>query len=58
MSCIANATTDPKEHEEIEVTPEMIEAGTLALASYEPMFESDEEAVARIYREMRAKSPA
>lgn len=27
MADIANATTDTKEHEEIEVTPEMIEAG-------------------------------
>ena len=27
MSRIANATTEPDEHEEIEVTPEMIEAG-------------------------------
>jgi hypothetical protein len=27
MSRIANATTEPEEHEEIEVTPEMVDAG-------------------------------
>ena len=31
------------------ITPEMIEAGALEFAQYDPRFESDEEAVVRIY---------
>jgi hypothetical protein len=27
MTCIANATTEPEVHEEIEITQEMIDAG-------------------------------
>ena len=38
--------------DEIEITPEMIEAGTLELASYDPEFESIEEAAKRVYRAM------
>lgn len=37
---------------EIEITPKMIEAGALALSKYHPDYESREEAVIRIYREM------
>jgi hypothetical protein len=37
---------------EIEITPEMIEAGADALASVNLDFESEEAAVARIYRAM------
>jgi hypothetical protein len=49
---IANATTEPKEHEEIEITPEMIEAGVVALVSYNPDFELEEDAAARIFKAM------
>ena len=37
---------------EIEITPEMIEAGVLALCSFDPRFEDEEEAVRRIFSEM------
>ncbi len=37
---------------EIEITPEMIEAGIAALASYDPRTMLEEEAVERIYRAM------
>jgi hypothetical protein len=33
MTCIANATTEPEEHEEIEITPEMEEAGSDVILS-------------------------
>jgi hypothetical protein len=36
----------------IEITPEMIEAGVEELSSYNLDFESMEDAVTRIYREM------
>ena len=51
MPHIANATAET-EAEEIEVTPEMVSAGARALVTYEPMFESAEEAASRIYIEM------
>lgn len=38
--------------DEIEVTPEMIEAGEIAFCEFEPLSETRAEAVARIYREM------
>lgn len=53
MDRIANATVP-----EIEITPEMIEAGTLELAGFNQDFESDEDAVCRIYRAMVAVSPS
>ena len=34
------------------ITPEMIEAGALEFARYDPRFESDEEAAIRIYQAM------
>ncbi len=37
---------------EIEITPEMIEAGCTEIASYNLDFESREDAVRRIYSEM------
>jgi hypothetical protein len=37
---------------EIELTPEMIEAGELALSEYDPEMEPDSEAVTRIFRAM------
>jgi hypothetical protein len=52
MSCIANATTEPEEHDEIEVRPEMIAEGRLALSEHDPRFEGDSEAVDRIFRAM------
>ena len=36
MTGIANATTEPKEHDEIEVTEEMRRAGAAVIASYAP----------------------
>ena len=42
---------------EIEVTPEMIEAGIAELARYNPEYESDEKAVTRIYEAMLSLSP-
>jgi hypothetical protein len=38
--------------DEIEITPEMIEAGTLALSKHDEEFESSDEAVVRIFRAM------
>jgi hypothetical protein len=35
-----------------EITPEMIEAGALEFARYDPRFDSDEEAAIRIFRAM------
>jgi hypothetical protein len=52
MPRIANASTDPKEHEAIEVTAEMIEAGCAELAAFDNRYEAEEEAVERIYRAM------
>ena len=56
MSRIANATTEPDGHEPIEITPEMIEADTAALAAYSPYFDLEADGVQRIYMAMvRAK---
>ena len=52
MRCIANATIDPEERDEIEITPEMIAEGRLAFAEHDPRFEGDSEAVERIFRAM------
>lgn len=43
-----------KDESEIEVTPEMIEAGALELARYHPDYESLEDGVCRIYKAMGA----
>jgi hypothetical protein len=40
-----------------EITPEMIEAGALEFARYDPRFESDEEAAVRIYQAMVSAKP-
>ena len=37
---------------EVEITPEMMEAGTTALARFNSDFETDKQGVFRIYREM------
>lgn len=37
---------------EIEITPEMIEAGCRALASYSERLDGDEEGACRVYRAM------
>jgi hypothetical protein len=39
-------------NKEIEITPEMVEAGAYELASYNTDFESVEDAVVRIYEAM------
>jgi hypothetical protein len=41
---------------EIEITPEMIEAGALALACHEPMFNTLEEGADAIFRAMLGAS--
>jgi hypothetical protein len=51
MTCIANATTELDEHEEIEVTPEMIEAGISELALFE-FADRGEWIVDAVYRAM------
>jgi hypothetical protein len=57
MACIANATAEPKEHGEIEITLEMIDAGELAFVEHDPRFEGLKEAVVRIYLAMRQLEP-
>ena len=42
---------------EIEITPEMIEAGVLALSRYDPEDELIEDAAARIYRAICRVAP-
>jgi hypothetical protein len=55
---IANATNESEEHEEIEITEEMIEAGIAKLMSWNHRFDSEEDAVTRIYLAMvKAKNP-
>ena len=43
---------------EIEVTPEMIEAGVEALVGYDPRFDLEEDAVKKIFLAMVAESAA
>jgi hypothetical protein len=50
MTRIANATTEPDEQEEIEITPEMIEAGVVEFDCHSPKFDLEEDSVVRIYR--------
>jgi hypothetical protein len=52
MTRIANAANEPEEHEEIEITEEMIGAGELAFSEHDPRFEGDSVAVERIFRAM------
>jgi hypothetical protein len=52
MLCIANAITEPKEHEGIEITEEMLEAGVAAYYQADRRFDSDDEVVTRLYRRM------
>ena len=42
----------PEEHEEIEITPEMIEAGIGALVAYNPKFDLEEDGARRIFTAM------
>jgi hypothetical protein len=54
---IANATTKPGAHDEIEITPEMIESGLEELSLYSPREDSSEfaaEIVETIFRRMLA----
>ena len=46
---------DDPENCEIEITREMIEAGVAALLGFNRDFESEDDAVMRIYMDMRAK---
>jgi hypothetical protein len=57
MSRIANATTEPEEHEEIEITEEMIEAGTRAFYESDPRFEDGSDRAILIYEAMVRASP-
>ena len=54
---MTNDSDRPEDAEEVEVTPEMIEAGALEFAGRDEMFESFEEIVARIYRAMWRVAP-
>jgi hypothetical protein len=57
---IANAATEPDEHEEIEITEEMIKAGYRVLldsALTDYPLEADKLTVCEIYRAMRRLSP-
>ena len=57
---IANATTEIDDGDcEIEITQEMIEAGVPELCAYDYRYESEEEAVVRIFTAMAlaSKSP-
>lgn len=49
----SDMTGDPRS-EEIEITPEMIEAGVAELFKFDPRFRSEDEAVRAIYLAMRA----
>lgn len=48
--------TEPDRREKIEVTEEMIGAGMLAYSTHSPLFESSEELVERVFRDMIAKA--
>jgi hypothetical protein len=55
MTRIANQITKPEEHEEIEITPEMVEAGVIAFYDVPDWAEDGElpeGAVTRIYAAM------
>jgi hypothetical protein len=54
MTFIANAATDSEEHEEIEITPEMIEAGIKEYALFD-FYDPGEWVVCAIYRAMAVK---
>ena len=51
MTDTAKADHNPTE---IEVTPEMIEAGVYELITFDSRFEDDESAVLRIYKAMES----
>jgi hypothetical protein len=57
MPCIANATTKPDKHVETEITDEMIEAGVYALLDFNHDYESEEDAVIRIWSAMKSVAP-
>jgi hypothetical protein len=54
MRCIANATSETDEHGQIEITEEMIKAGIDALLDFDRRYESDEDAVRRIFIAMNS----
>jgi hypothetical protein len=57
MTCIANATTKPDEHEGIEITEEMIDAGERAFYESDPRFETGVDRAILIYEAMVRASP-
>jgi hypothetical protein len=57
MARIANAATEPEEHEEIEITSEMIEAGRRELLRFDHDFEDERDAAKRIYLSMERLLP-
>ncbi len=58
MPRIANATTEPGEHDEIEITEEMIEAGMKALFRHRACgLENRDVAVCAIFTAMLGESP-
>jgi hypothetical protein len=55
---IANATTEPEQHEGIEVTNDMVKAGVLRLFDYDPCFANEEDVVIEIFLAMFRTSQA
>jgi hypothetical protein len=53
---IANATTEFVEHDEIEVTPEMIEAGREELVTFDHDFDDPRDIAKRIYIAMKRRA--
>jgi hypothetical protein len=50
---------ETKQHEEIKITPEMVDAGRAALRIFDRDFEDDRDAIKRIYLAMRrAENPS
>ena len=52
-----SADRPDSELDEIEVTPEMIEAGVTELVRFNPDYEAEADAVARIFRAMTVSAP-
>ena len=50
---VVNAAIETEGHGEIEITEEMMKAGRREILSFDRRYESDEDAVMRIYRAMR-----
>jgi hypothetical protein len=56
-ACIANATTGRDQHEEVEVTDEMVAAGELAFSECDPRFQDVGCYVVSVFEAMIRASP-